>query len=47
MVNSCLIATIRNGKLYLRSKKSKKCKKKKQTAQDIIDQSKTKRIVYS
>lgn len=45
-MKSCLVATIRNGKLYLRSKKSKKCKRQKQTAQNIIDSVKTRKIVY-
>ena len=42
----CLTASIRNGKLYLRTKKSKKCKKKSETAQDIVNASKTRKIVY-
>jgi len=46
MGNSCLTASIRNGKLYLRTKKAKKCKKKAETAQDIINTSKTKKIIY-
>ena len=42
----CLVATIKNGKLYVRSKKSKKCKKQVETAQNILDSVKTKKIVY-
>jgi len=46
MKNNCLTASIRNGKLYLRTKKSKKCKKKAETAQQILNSVKTKKIIY-
>jgi len=46
MTPPCLTATVRNGKLYLRTKKSKKCKKKAELAQDILDSVKSKKIIY-
>jgi len=46
MANNCLIVEMRNGKLYMRSKKTKKCKKQAKLAQDLLDSVKTRRIVY-
>ncbi len=43
---SCLVATMRKGKLYIRSKKSKKCQKQRESAQDILDSVQTKKIIY-
>ena len=42
----CLIAEMRNGKLYMRSKKTKKCKKQGKLAQDLLDSVKTRKIIY-
>ena len=46
MANNCLVAEMRNGKLYMRSKKTKKCKRQVKLAQDLLDSVKTKKIVY-
>jgi len=46
LMANCLVATMRKGKLYIRSKKSKKCKKQRNDAQSILDSVKTMRIIY-
>ena len=42
----CLTAQIKNGKLFMKMKKTKKCKKKVEQAQEIIDSIKSRKIVY-
>jgi len=44
-MTGCLTAEIKKGKLYVRSKKSKKCEKKVQEAQDLIDSIPTRKII--
>jgi len=44
-MKNCITAEIKNGKLYMRTKKTKSCRKKVQTAQEIIDSVPTRRII--
>ena len=44
-MTGCLTAEIKNGKLYIRSKKSKKCEKKVQTADELIKSLPNRKII--
>lgn len=42
----CVIAKIKNGKLFVKISKAKKCKVEAKTAQNILDEVKTNKIIY-
>ena len=46
MAGKCLTMSVKKGKLIVKTSKSKKCKKQVETAQDILDSVKTKKIIY-
>lgn len=41
----CITATIKNGKMYMKYSKSKGCKKQVESAQDVLDSIKSRKII--
>ena len=44
-MENCLTAYIKDGKLYMRTKRTIKCKKQRESAEDLINSIKTRKIV--